>query len=125
MTGPVEYLKAAHGRAEELARAATSGPWRAEEHAEHGFRVGTADGSSWVAWTGAFDDEPESSRPDSVFIAANSPDKVLARIEAERAVLEACDTVLSGWYYGESKELAHDVVAGLAAGWGWEAPAPA
>lgn len=47
------------------------------------------------------------------------PADVLARVTAERAVLEDCENVLSGWTYGETRELAHDVIAGLAAGWGW------
>jgi hypothetical protein len=52
---------------------ATSGPWSASEDTEHGFRVGTADGAAWVAWTGSADDEPDQSRADARWISLMHP----------------------------------------------------
>jgi hypothetical protein len=62
-------LRQAAARVCETARGATRGPWAAEESLEHGFRVGTSDGLEWVAWTGAYDDEPDPSRADAAWIA--------------------------------------------------------
>lgn len=131
----VAYLRNAHARAEELARAATSGPWKAGEHTDYGFRVGAADGSAWVAWAGAYGDEPESSRPDSEFIAANDPTAMLARVATERQILDEhtnvndgdCGTCVDGrWGYpthgGSSPQRwPCRTVRLLAAGWGWTA----
>lgn len=119
MTDPVEYLKEAHRRAERLAQSATRGPWFVDSttYAERIYGADNTDvvaGGRWGGEASVFE-----STEDALHIAANSPDKVLARIKAERAVLEDCENVLSGWTYGETRELAHDVIAGLAAGWGW------
>ncbi len=70
---PAVVLRTAAARVRETARGATRGPWAAEESREHGFRVGTSDGQEWVAWTGAYDDEPDPSRADAAWIALMHP----------------------------------------------------
>lgn len=68
-----DLLRAAAARLRDTAAKATPGPWAASEHVEHGFRVATADEAGWVAWTGAYDDEPDESRGDAAWIALASP----------------------------------------------------
>lgn len=131
---PVAYLRNAWQQAAELAGAATPGPWETEGDDPTDDEVMTVhDGEhgDWVGGIVAFVRSGAWGRPEEGRTQANmcliadhaAPDTVLRRVEAERAVLEACDTVLSGWYSDETKELAHDVIRGLAAGWGWEAGA--
>ena len=84
---PADVLRTAAARVRETARSATRGPWAAEESREHGFRVGTSDGQEWVAWTGAYDDEPDPSRADAAWIALMHP----GLAEPLAAWLEAAD----------------------------------
>lgn len=51
---------------------------------------------------------------------AGSPETVLAQVAADRELIDECDTVLTGWYYGETKELAHQVLLLRAKAWGWK-----
>ncbi|MFF8299572.1 DUF6221 family protein [Streptomyces globisporus] len=70
-----------------LALNATPHQWQDETSPEHGFRVGTKDGSDWVAFTGAIDDEPTQSAADAKHIAAHDPDAVLRRCNADLRIL--------------------------------------
>lgn len=105
-TDPVAFLRNAHQRAEELARAA--------------MKPGDFYPPDPIEWLIASNDlSTRETTAAEAHIRANTPDTVLARVAAERQILDACENVLAGWHYGESKELAHDVIVGLAAGWGW------
>ena len=87
MNDPVEYLKAAHRRAELLAQAATRGPWFVDStvYAERIYGAGNTDvvaGGRWGGEASVF-----GSTEDALHIAVNLPDKTLARVEAERDLL--------------------------------------
>lgn len=124
MTDAVTFLRNAMDQAEQWATAASDGEGRwlinprfADHRTIAEFTIEGERGP--VVHIDVQEHDPEAHQAEALLIQANHPAAVLRRIEAERSVLEACDTVLSGWYYGETKELAHDVIAGLARGWGW------
>lgn len=130
MADPVEFLKAAHIRAEELANAAayeTEPDWSdGGKHGEFVFHVPLG-GKVVVGEFGYLFDQLRE------FIAANDPTAVLARVAAERAVLDEhanvndgdCGTCVDGrWGYpthgGSSPQRwPCRTVRLLAAGWGW------
>lgn len=124
MTDAAAFLRNAHAQAEQWASAASDSegwwlinPRFADHRTVAEFVIEGERGP--VVHVEVQEHDVEAHQAEALLIQANNPAAVLRRIKAERAVLEACDTVLSGWYYGESKELAHDVIAGLARGWGW------
>lgn len=120
---PIAFLRAALDRAEETAKAAVSpGPWRVNQYDydAEGFDAG-------IEWREPRDVAGHGYEgggivylADAHHIAAWSPTVVLAQVAADRKLIEACDTVLTGWYYGEAKELAHDVLLLRAKAWGWK-----
>jgi hypothetical protein len=72
MTTPANEIHAAANRLLTLTEAATPGPWATADGAiPHGHRVGTADETEWVAWTGAITED--RSEADAAFIAAMHP----------------------------------------------------
>ncbi|MGC4925600.1 hypothetical protein [Streptomyces sp. DT117] len=74
---PADQLRAAARKLRAAALAATAGPWAAEPGTiPHGHRVGTADASDWVAWTGAVTEE--KSEADAAYIALMHPGVGLA-----------------------------------------------
>lgn len=119
---PLTFLRAAHACAEKVARALPRGPWE-WAHQWEGSRWLTLKGPdgqpvlrshcdvegarSWIELHPAFDE----FLPD--------PEAVLRRIEREREAIDECETVLNGWYYDETKELATTTVRLLAEAWGW------
>jgi hypothetical protein len=142
----VAYLRNGLARAEALAQAATPGPWFAHTHDwnDHEFAadIGTSptpgpDQAANVVGHG-WESGGVVEQHDADFIAANSPDAVLRRVQAERAVLAlhepveseyadgdgverssvdcaACDNGGSSWTYPCRTVLL------LAEAWGWEA----
>lgn len=82
----VRWLGEQYDEDERAARAATPGPWvQAEGTGPLGHRVGTADESDWVAWTGEIAEG--RSEADATFIAAHDPARVLREIDAKRRLL--------------------------------------
>jgi hypothetical protein len=72
MTTPANEIHAASNRLLALTENATPGPWAtAEGTIPHGYRVGTADETEWVAWTGAITED--RSEADAAFIATMHP----------------------------------------------------
>jgi hypothetical protein len=72
MTTPADEITTAANRLLALTEAATPGPWATADGAiPHGHRVGTADETEWVAWTGAITEE--RSEADAAFIATMHP----------------------------------------------------
>lgn len=72
MTTPADELRTAANRLLALTEAATPGPWAtAEGTIPEGHRVGTADETEWVAWTGTITED--RSEADAAFIAAMHP----------------------------------------------------
>lgn len=85
----VERLRAALDRAEEIARAATPGPW----HAGNATELGAADVyAGREAVTSAYA-EPCCSYEDAVHMAANGPDVVLRTVAAHRKILDLLPAV--------------------------------
>ncbi|WP_282790917.1 DUF6221 family protein [Streptomyces sp. CC224B] len=76
---------------------ATPQNWRDETSPEHGFRVGTADGAEWVAFTGAPDDDPKQPAADARHIAMHDPAAVLRRCEADRRILAIHYAINNGY----------------------------
>lgn len=114
----VAYLRNALARAEALARAATPGPWFAHAHdwGDHEFAadIGTSptpgpDATANVVGHG-WESGGVVEQHDADFIAANSPDIVLRRVQAERAVLALHEPA---WPSGEPEyDHHHETVIG-------------
>lgn len=77
MTAAAELRAAAH-RLRGCAASATPGPWTRDVSEDFGYRVGAADGSAWVAFTGDYGVEDERSGPDAAYLAAMHPGVALA-----------------------------------------------
>ena len=123
MTGPVEFLEAAHKRAEKFVGLLPDGPWEWRGHnGPEGvymalenrrdevpvIRSHAQAGSSWLAWHPAFDEFlPE-------------PEAVLCRVAAERKILAECKDLLAvdGWEFDDAPNLADTTICNLAEGWG-------
>lgn len=142
---PVAYLRNAHEHAEMLARAATPGPWEPEgddptddqvmtvHDGEHGDWVG---GTVAFVRSGAWGRQSAEGRTQAnmrLIAAHASPTAVLARVEAERAVLaehesyfgRCCSVCAEEDYDGAERLFRRPVdwpcgtVRLLATGWGW------
>jgi hypothetical protein len=68
---PSALLRRAADRLDELAGAATKGPWADEASIPYGHRVGSADETDRVAWTGEHGES--GSEADARYIAAMHP----------------------------------------------------
>ncbi len=79
MTDLVDRLRAARDRHEQVALAATPGPW-------HALDGGVVD-DDHEQWPVA-DTDSKRNREDRVFIAANGPDVVLRTVAAHRRIVE-------------------------------------
>lgn len=143
MTGPVEFLEAAHNRAEETAQATTpvpvAGQWSAvrdkhadddapltliQGHDEEDFDPeGYSSGRPVIAYAAEWQDEAEANLR---HIALNDPHSVLRRVTAERKILAACEEILAidGWEYDDAPNLANETICNLAEGWGWTEETP-
>jgi hypothetical protein len=89
---PSALLLRAADRLDELAGAATPGPWAASASIPYGHRVGSADESDWVAWTGEHGET--GSQADAAYIAAVDPPTGAGFASVLRAAAEdaaACD----------------------------------
>lgn len=128
----VVFIQQAHERAEELARAATPGPWAARHRIDGSHRViggahplpGAATDNRVVHRDDGYPHDSDVVHPaaDADHIALHDPAAVLRRVEAERQILAAhrpmddgsccCSThvgrTLDDWF-----------LLLLAAGWGW------
>lgn len=98
VSDPVAFLRNAHGRAEQLARAATPGPWEPEGDDptdDEVFTVHDGEHGDWVGGTVAFVRSGAYGRVDEGRTQANmcliadhaSPDAVLRRVAAEQTIL--------------------------------------
>lgn len=73
---PAEELRIAAEYIRRHADGVTPRPWKSEATRAHGHRVGTADGSNWVAWTGEHGED--NSARDADWIALMHPGVGLA-----------------------------------------------
>ena len=140
MTGPLEFVEAAHKQAEEIAQAATPGPWR-HDPAKHWRKTGTAwfeeavfagpAGKDAVCVAGTGETGDPHSVADATHIALQDPAAVLRRIAAERKLLADLRGEPHGsdcWALvrsGRPCDCGRDDrvnlrVRLLAEGWGWE-----
>lgn len=128
--GIVAFLTAQYDREQQLAEAATPGPWRYNPTKRHHI-VGTslfeeavfagpagAD-AVCVAGTGDEDDEDdEQSMRDAAFIAYWDPARVLADLTAKRELLALWQEIQSGVYSPDANRLAEDMLEQLLAPYG-------
>lgn len=132
MTGPVEFLEAAHNEAERLARQAAELCGCHPPATAWSFRDGDepADGRILVV----DDPHPDLKRKigrrwngsyEGLFMAEHivlhDPEAVLRRINSERKTIAECKGLLAvdGWEYDDAPNLADTAICNLAEGWGW------
>lgn len=138
MTGPLEFVEAAHKQAEEIARAATPGPWTAHKYSwgdDFEASIGTYDETNVVGH--GYEGGGVVNWADAVFIAANDPAAVLRRIAAERKLLaehandygecvrcagDDGEVVVNGMIHSVRTCAPHPcaTIRALAEGWGWQ-----
>jgi hypothetical protein len=135
---PVAHLRNAHQQAEQLARAATSGPWFANAHdwGDHDFaaNIGTAATGYDTANVVGHGHEGGGvvELADATFIATNHPGAALRRIEAERELLAEhaegwrhCEVCSEEDYDGAGRVFRRPLpwpcptILAVARGWGW------
>jgi hypothetical protein len=113
VTGLVEFLRARLNEREQMARAASPGPWR--PNAEHDEVVAVDD----VTVAEGFALSGRQLRATVDHIAANDPTYVLADVAAKRAILAKLDEYAPPWSDSRSQEIwetiAEEVVPLLAA----------
>lgn len=127
MTGPLEFVEAAHKQAEKIAQAA------AEEHPSPWTAVDVDLSPLDQADAAHLNDGRGKTMVMSDYtmleplrhIALHCPAAVLRRIAAERKILDLMTRILDpDWGYGKNRtavELAELTVRALAEGWGWQA----
>ena len=89
LVGLVEFLQQRLDDFERLAKAATDGPWKADD-ADYAEAIYAADGYTAVVAGGRWGGEASvfNETADALFIAANDPAYVLADIAAKRRIIE-------------------------------------
>jgi hypothetical protein len=90
MTDLVAWLRAQLDDDERVARAATPGPWETYV-AAHDVVVQNARRDRLIYETSLDDQREQQQAADGVFVAANSPDRILAEVAAKRAILAEYD----------------------------------
>lgn len=99
---PLEFLEAAHARAEAAARAATPGPWEAHPPTDTGdgweIRAIVTPGREWRWVVGAESGGGVYEAADARHVALHDPAATLRRIAAERRLLEAHQQVEGNGY---------------------------
>lgn len=138
MTGPVEFLEAAHKEAGRLAARAADLCGCHPSALSWSFRDGDepTDGRILVV----DDPHPDLKRKigrrwngsyEGLFMAEHivlhDPESVLRRVAQERRTLDACTEILSdpnGWEYSDAPDLATAIIRNLAEGWGWTETPP-
>jgi hypothetical protein len=133
VTGPVEFLEAAHKEAERLAERAADLCGCHPPAPAWLFRDGDepTDGRILVA----DDPHPDLKRKigrrwngsyEGLFMAEHivlhDPEAVLRRINSERKTLTECKDLVAvdGWEYDDAPNLADTTICNLAEGWGWK-----
>lgn len=125
MTGPLEFVEAAHKQAEKIAQAAAEehpSPWTAEDVDLS--PLDQADAAHLNDGRGKTMVMSDYTMLEPLrHIALHDPAAVLRRIAAERKLLAECQKVLAvdDWEYNDAPDLARATVRALAEGWGWQA----
>jgi hypothetical protein len=133
---PIEFVRAAHTRAEEIALATTpvpvSGAWRAsqdkhdpddaplalvqgQDEDDDPERVSYSSGLPIIAHAAKWQDEAEANLR---HMALHDPRSVLQRIAGERKTLAECEAAFD-WDNWGAASLAKSTIRNLAEAWGW------
>lgn len=138
----VAFLLAAHERAIEAAEATTpvplAGQWTVvrDKHAGPDAPLALIQGEDVPQYDGQDREDYTYGLPVIVLaadwqteaeanlrhIALHDPRSVLLRVAEERNILADLENVAAGWYHDETKNLAEDIIIGLARAWGWKEP---
>jgi hypothetical protein len=111
----VQRIKAALGGAEKLASAATPGPWYPEPCGDYGsysWLIAPVLREKYGDNALDFGEDERTAR----YVAAWSPDRALALIESDRALLDYA--VELGGVRGDASEISRGLLTLLAARWG-------